>query len=99
MEKPSASGKLMEYIIKNGPGVGVFCIIQVDAMEGLNRVGNVLASFNYRIALQMPEDASYKIIGSPAANKLFVFNRPASRFRAYLRDNSRNVTVKFKPYK
>ena len=99
IEKSSTSSALLEYILRNGPSVGVFTILQVDNLENLARAGSVLSTFNYRVALQMPETESNKIMGSAAANKLFVFNRPASKFRAYLRDNNRNISIKFKPYK
>ena len=99
IEKPSSQDALLEYVLRNGPSVGVFTILQTDNLESLGRVGSVLSAFNYRVALQMSEGDSNKVVGSSAANKLFVFNRPASRFRAYLRDNNRNLTIKFKPYK
>jgi len=98
-EKPSTSATLLEYILRNGSSVGVFTILQVDSLENLTRIGSVLNAFNYRIALQMPEMDSTKIVGSSAANKLFVFNRPAAKYRGYLRDNNRNLLIKFKPYK
>ncbi len=101
MPKLSSAAKDMDIIIRNGASVGVFVIAQTDTLEALNRVSqsSPLSMFNFRIALQMSEDMSYKIIGTPLANKLFVFNRPSSRFRGYVRDNARNLTVKFKPYK
>lgn len=101
MPRLSAAAKDMDMIIRNGAQVGVFVIAQTDTLEALNRVSqsSLLPMFNFRIALQMSEDMSYKIIGSPLANKLFVFNRPSSRFRGYVRDNARNQTIKFKPYK
>lgn len=99
IEKASVSASLLEYILRNGPAVGVYTILQVDNLDNLSRAGSLLSTFNYRVALQMPEMESNKVVGSPAANKLFIFNRPASKYRAYLRDNSRNTLVKFKPYK
>lgn len=99
IEKPSSQAALLEYALRNGPSVGVFTILHTDNLESLGRVGSVLSAFNYRVALQMSEGDSNKVVGSSAANKLFVFNRPSSRFRAYLRDNNRNLTIKFKPYK
>ncbi len=101
MPKLSVAAKDMDFIIRNGASVGVFVIAQTDTLDALNRVSNSspLSMFNFRITLQMSEDMSYKILGSPLANKLFVFNRPSSRYRGYVRDNVRNLTVKFKPYK
>lgn len=100
MAKASAASKLMAFILNNGPAAGVFSILQTDTLAGINRVdARALDACNYRIALQMPENASMKVMDSYAANRLFVFNRPASRFRAYMRDNLRNISIKFKPYK
>ena len=101
MPKLSAAAKDMDMIIRNGASVGVFVILQTDTLEALNRVSQStpLSGFNFRVALQMSEDMSYKVIGTSLANKLFVFNRPSSRFRGYVRDNARNHTIKFKPYK
>lgn len=95
----SESGVLLDYILKNGPAVGVFTIMQCDNWDNLSRIGNPLSSFTYRVALQMTENDSNKITSSSIASKLFVFNRPSSVFRAYFRDNNRNINIKFKPYK
>lgn len=95
----SESGVLLDYILKNGPAVGVFTIMQCDNWDNLSRIGNPLSSFTYRVALQMTENDSNKIVGSSIASKLFVFNRPSSVYRAYFRDNNRNINIKFKPYK
>jgi len=95
----SECGVILDYILKNGPAVGVFTILQCDNWDNLNRIGNPLSYFAYRIALQMTENDSNKIMGSSIASKLFVFNRPSSVFRAYYRDNNRNINIKFKPYK
>lgn len=100
MVKPSAAAKLMAYILANGPAVGVFSILQTDTLVGINRIDSKALDYcNYRIALQMPESTSMKVMDSYQANKLFVFNRPASKYRAYMRDNLRNLSIKFKPYK
>ena len=95
----SDCGKLLDSILRNGPTYGVFTILQVDNLDSLSRIGNPVSLFNYRIALQMSENDSNKIMGSSIANKIFVFNRPSSKFRAYFRDNNKNLTIKFKPYK
>lgn len=98
-ERPSQSATLLDSIVKNGPSVGIFTIMQIDNLSNLTRIGSLLPSFNHRVALQMPDRDSTIIIGSEAANKLFVFNRPSSIFRAYLYDKQRNTNIKFKPYK
>ena len=95
----SDCGKLLDYILRNGPTYGVFTVLQVENLESLSRIGTPISVFNYRIALQMSENDSNKVVGSSIASKLFVFNRPSSKYRAYFRDNNRNITIKFKPYK
>ncbi|MCM1198418.1 MAG: FtsK/SpoIIIE domain-containing protein, partial [Clostridium sp.] len=95
----SECGVLLDYILKNGPASGVFTILQCDNYDNLSRIGYPLSNFAYRVALQMPENDSNKVAGSSIANKLFVFNRPSSVFRAYYIDNNRNINIKFKPYR
>lgn len=95
----SKCGKLLEDILRYGPVVGVYTILQCDNIENLIRIGNVLPAFSYRVALQMNENDSTKVVGSTIANRLYDEDRPSSVFRAYFRDNNRNVNIKFKPYK
>lgn len=95
----SEAGAMMDFILKNGPAVGVFTILQCDNLDNLKRLDSGLQPFAYRAALQMPESDSNKIVDSSIASKIFVFNRPSSINRAYLRDNLKNTIVKFKPYK
>ncbi len=92
-------GALLDFILKNGPAVGVFTILQCDNLDNLKRIDSGLQPFAYRVALQMSEMDSNKVVDSSIASKLFVFNRPSSINRAYLRDNLKNTIVKFKPYK
>ena len=98
-EQVSEYGELLDFILKNGPTVGVFTILQCDTLDSLMRIGNVLSHFSYRVALQMTEAESNKVVGSSIASKLFEFQRPSSVNRAYLVDHKRNTNIKFKPYK
>ena len=95
----SDAGALLDFILKNGPAVGVFTIMQCDNLDNLKRIDSALQPFAYRVALQMPETDSNKVVDSSIASKIYVFNRPSSVNRAYLRDNIKNTLVKFKPYK
>ncbi|GHV55836.1 hypothetical protein FACS1894182_01030 [Bacteroidia bacterium] len=96
----SEEGKLLDYILKNGPLVGVYTVLQIDKLDNLKRaLDSPLANFSHRIALQMDENASQSITNSSAASKLFVMNRPSSKYRAYYYNNDRNILAKFKPYK
>ena len=96
----SECARLLEYIMKNGPMVGVFTVLQVDNLANLNRIGyGVQNMFCHRIALQMSEQDSEKVVGNSAANKLLVLNRPATNYRALYYNHVNNLTTKFKPYR
>ena len=96
----SECARLLEYILKNGPMVGVFTMLQVDNLMNLGRLGyGAQNMFCHRIALQMSEQDSDKIVGNPAANKLLVLNRPATNYRALYYNNVKNSMNKFKPYR
>lgn len=97
---PSEASEALVYILKEGPSYGVFTILQADNLDHIAQVGkNVHEFFNYRIALQMTENESYKIVSSSIASKIYDMKRPSSKFRAYCRDRVRNTDTKFKPYK
>lgn len=96
----SECARLLEYIMKNGPMVGVFTVLQVDNLANLNRIGyGIQNNFCHRIALQMSEQDSDKVVGNSAANKLLVLNRPATNYRALYYNNVNNSITKFKPYR
>lgn len=96
----SECARLLEYIMKNGPMMGVFTILQVDNLANLNRIGyGVQNMFSHRIALQMSEQDSDKVIGNSAANKLLVINRPATNYRGLYYNSVNNSITKFKPYR
>lgn len=96
----SECSRLLEYIVKNGPMVGVFTMLQVDNLANLNRLGyGAQNMFCHRIALQMSEQDSDKIVGNSAAHKLLVLNRPATNYRGLYYNNINNSITKFKPYR
>lgn len=95
----SECSRLLEYILKNGPMVGVFTVIQVDNLANLSKLGySAHNMFNHRIALQMSEQDSDKLVGNSAANKLLVLNRPATKYRGLYYNHVNNSITKFKPY-
>jgi hypothetical protein len=96
----SECSRLLEYVMKNGPMVGVFTVLQVDNLANLNKIGyGAQNMFCHRIALQMPEQESDKVVGNSAANKLLVINRPATKYRGLYYNNVNNAVTKFKPYR
>ena len=95
----SECARLLEYIMKNGPMVGVYTILQVDNLANLARICYGAQNlFCHRIALQMSEQDSDKVVGNQAANKLLVLNRPATVFRGLYYNHINNSLTKFKPY-
>ena len=96
--KVSESGTLLDFVLKHGPMVGVHTILQVDNLLNLARIDSPLQIFDHKVVLQMSERDSNRLIDSPAASRLFVLNRPSSKFRAYYCNTSRNTLIKFKPY-
>lgn len=97
----SKCASLLAYILRNGPMVGVFTIMQVDNLASLNRLGTTaLSSFNHRIALQMSDKDSDRIIGTVAAHILEDPKRPETKYRALYQNSivGQNFTTKFKPY-
>ena len=96
----SDSGKLLEYILNKGPLVGIFTIMQVDNSANLQQFSDgALAFFSHRVALQMSEKDSNKIVESGAASNLFIINRPHTKFRGYYFNYKNRNIAKFKPYK
>ena len=80
--------------------VGVFTILQVDNLANLTRLGYSTQNlFCHRIALQMSEKDSNKIVDNSSANKLLVLSRPATQYRALYYNNINNSITKFKPYR
>lgn len=97
----SEATKALQFILTNGPSVGVHTILHIDSLNNLKRlIGIGLAEdFGYRVLLQMSENDSRKLMETPDASRLWDERRPMSRYRAYLFDQKRNTFVKFKPYK
>ena len=96
----SECARLLEYIMKNGPMVGVFTVLQVDNLANLSRLCyGAQNMFCHRIALQMSEQDSDKVVGNSSANKLLVLNRPSTNFRGLYYNAINNSITKFKPYR
>ncbi|MDR2823956.1 MAG: GYF domain-containing protein [Prevotellaceae bacterium] len=99
-EDVSEAGQLLAYILNKGTLVGVFTVLQVDNVANLQQIGdNSFTCFAHRVALQMDDKDSQKIVGSEIASKLYIMNRPSSKYRAYYFNNRNRILVKFKPYK
>jgi ABC-type multidrug transport system fused ATPase/permease subunit len=86
-------GQLLSFILKEGPDVGIFSLLQVDTMDNFskNLDDNLLKEFSQRVASQMNPDNSVKVIGNQKAAKL-------GNNRAWYYDDNENILIKFKPY-
>ncbi len=89
----SEEGELLEYILKEGPDVGIYSLIQVDNMDNFakNLDDRLLNEFSQRVISQTNAESSYKLIGSQKAAHL-------GSNRAFYFDDNENVLKKLKPY-
>lgn len=96
----SESGQILNLILKNGPLVGVFTILQVDLASSLYQLGRVEKLFTHRVVLQLSEsDSRYMMNDSDVASHLFVPNRPYTRYLAFYFNPTKSIQEKFKPFK
>lgn len=89
----SEEGKLLSYILKEGPDVGVFSLIQIDSTDNFtkNLEDSLFKEFSQRVASQMNPENSAKVLGNRKAATL-------GKNRAYYYDDNEIITQKFKPY-
>lgn len=89
----SEIGNLLSYILREGPDVGFFTLLQVDTIDSFakNLDEDLLKEFSQRIAAQMNAENSVKIIGNQKASNL-------KSNRAWYYDDNENTMIKFKPY-
>lgn len=89
----SEESNLLAYILKEGPDVGVYSLIQIDTVDSFskNLDDNLLKEFSQRITSQINPDNSVRIIGNQKAAKL-------GKNRAWYYDDNENLLIKFKPY-
>lgn len=89
----SEEGKLLSYILKEGPEVGVFSLIHFDNINNLERSFrlDILNEFSQRVALQMSADDSRDIVDSIIASKL-------GRERGIFYNETEGFIKKFRPF-
>ena len=83
----------LSTILRDGPEQGVHALIWCDMLSNFSRAveRNVLHEFELRIAFQMSENDSTKLIGSTEANRL-------GPYRAILFNERAGTPEKFIPY-
>ena len=95
----SKYAETLQFILDNGPLVGVFTILQVDSYTAMKQTGISLSSFNHRVLLQMSENESREVADNAhLASRIYEESRPSSKNRAYYYNKNNNFTKKFKPY-
>jgi len=89
----SEDAKKLAFIIKEGPDVGMFTLLQIDTVENFSKVfeERLVREFAHRVASQTNPDNSLKLIGSNKAAK-------TGANRAFYFDDNENTLMKFKPY-
>jgi DNA segregation ATPase FtsK/SpoIIIE-like protein len=86
--------KKLTGIIKNGTYKGIHSIIQIDSMDSFGTKifeDRLLPDFSQRVATQMNDNNSRKLLGNDKATKL-------GNNRAYYFWDTENKLIKFKPY-
>lgn len=91
--------KTLEFILSNGPQVGIYTVMQaggVSSLKGRTKVD----FFNHRVALQMSFEDSREFIGKKWAGGLNDLTKETSPGlqRAYYYNDSNSLYVKLKPY-
>ncbi len=93
-DAPPKPDKLLAEILREGPLVGIHCIIWIDTLVSLERLFDraTLREFDMRVLFQMSSANSSNLIDSPQANNLGLH-------RALLYDEEHGKLEKFRPYR
>lgn len=99
-EQQSESMQILSEILREGPLMHVYTILQIDNYRNLSRsADNIIWYFNHRIALQMPPSDSERVIECDAASHLEIEGSEWTKYRGYYYNQSKNTLTKFRPYK
>ncbi len=96
----SDEGELLEYILKEGSLVGVYCLLMVDSFQSFskNLSSSLLDEFTFRIVGQIDSQSSASILYSTNS---YLGSRDANELgenRAILFDCKKNKLTNFIPY-
>ena len=91
-EKPNPA-KLLQTLLRDGPGFGIHTVVWCDSLNNLNRAFDrtTLKEFELRVLFQMSPNDSSTLIDSPSAGRL-------GQHRAYLASEEQGKLEKFRPY-
>jgi energy-coupling factor transporter ATP-binding protein EcfA2 len=90
---PPTPDKALGAILREGPAVGVHCLLWVDTAANLQRSVDraTMRDLNFKALFQMSVSDSSTLIDSPAASRL-------GMHRAILADDDAGTSEKFRPY-
>ena len=90
---PSSLTRQFSALLRNGPEQGIHTLIWCDMLNNFNRSveANMLEEFDMRVAFQMSENDSTKLLHTPEANRL-------DPYRALLFKARERAPEKFIPY-
>ncbi len=95
----SMLGQSLRQLLDEGPMVGIHIIVSfvsLGAAKNIMQERHLQVVFRHKVAMQMSEDDSYDLLGSPKATKVQAEgSRPIS---ALLVDSQNDKTVLFSPY-
>ena len=94
----SEAMKILNDILYEGPLRHVYTILQIDNYQNFQYLEFMIDFFNHRIALQMSESDSEKVLGDDVASKLYVEGHEWTKYKGYYFNQSKNLLVKFRPY-
>ena len=95
----SALGQTLRQLFDEGADVGIHIVvsfISLGAAKNIMQERHLQVAFRHKVAMQMSEDDSYDLLGSPKAAKIQTEGpHPIS---ALLVDSQNDKTVLFSPY-
>jgi hypothetical protein len=92
-EKKAAPGDQFATLLRDGPPMGIHCVVWCDTLTNLTRAldRQALKEFTYRVLFQMSASDSSTLLDSPVASKL-------GKTRAMLAEEGAERPEKFRPY-
>lgn len=97
-QQPSVAGQHLQGLLQKGAELGMHVIVAADNLRGLFGVleKSTLSQFRHKVALQMTDDDSFKLLNGRQAAKLQV-GGPKPIYALYV-EEMQNRQEQFKPY-
>ncbi|MBY6063677.1 FtsK/SpoIIIE domain-containing protein [Pseudidiomarina sediminum] len=97
-QQPSAAGQQLQLLLQKGAELGLHLLVAADTLRGLLGVleKSALNHFRHKVALQMTDDDSFKLLNGRQAAKLQAAG-PKPIYALYV-EEMQNRQEQFKPY-